>query len=491
MIDKEVRPLLAGWAACALGIIASRWQIEPLKYLAVPTYFFGTAALGALSIGQEYAHRTLPSLLTMPVPRHRIWTVKLLVVAPMLATLAVLGAMFAPIELGDQKFGIALFVLPPLVSLFVAPWLTMLARGPIAGAVFTFGAIGGSIALGEWIGVWRYGPTSHADAFQLAFVWWALSGLSAVGAVMGWRTFARLEADDSQGPDIELLGGLRRTGAVTVTPRHPLLALLAKELHLQQLPMVIAALWAVAYAITEATGLQRALSPLRFDITVNLLSVLTAFYALVLPAVIGSLACAEERNIGTLDSQLLLPVSATRQWIVKAATALCLAIALTVVVPTTLARAFHDVVVIAGPTSRVNVTAVMVIAAITAGSLYMSTVARSGIRALLGSFAAFGAFGCLVATMQEAGIGPKVFSAVHAARAVHVHPVVYTSLNRVNQLYSVVPQGAFLLLILAFAGTNYRSSARSPRVLAAHGAIFVACVVAYSVAMSVVEAFHS
>ncbi|HEX4566058.1 MAG TPA: ABC transporter permease, partial [Vicinamibacterales bacterium] len=111
MIDKEVRALLPAWAACALAIVASRWQIEPFRYLGVPAYFVGTAGLGAWVMGHEYSHGTLASLLSIPVPRHRIWTAKLVVVAPLLAALAALGAFFVPVEFGDQKFGVALFVL--------------------------------------------------------------------------------------------------------------------------------------------------------------------------------------------------------------------------------------------------------------------------------------------------------------------------------------------------------------------------------------------
>ena len=66
MIDTEIRALLPAWVACALAILASRWQIEPLTYLGVPAYLIGTAGLGAWMMGHEYAHGTLPSMLTLP-----------------------------------------------------------------------------------------------------------------------------------------------------------------------------------------------------------------------------------------------------------------------------------------------------------------------------------------------------------------------------------------------------------------------------------------
>jgi hypothetical protein len=486
VIGKELRGLLPFWVLCVLAIFVSRWNLEPFKYMGVLAYFFGTAALGALSMGQEYAYHTLPSLLSIPVPRRRIWTVKLAVLAPQLAGLGALAAMFAPIELSDQKFGLALFVLPPLVGAFVAPWLTMLTRSVIAGVVFTFGAIGGSLALGDWIGTLRYGFTNQADAFQVAFMWWSLAGLSAVGAVMGWRTFAGLQAIEGEGTDVEIPSASTRIASATVTRRHPLLTLIAKELRLQQLAIVIAVMWAFVYTVIKAAGSERMLAPSTSEI--NLLTVLTLFYSLVLPAVIGSLACAEERNIGTLESQLLLPVSATRQWLVKATIAMGLALALAVILPIALAYVFGDVVVIMGPRGRINVEAFVVIAGITAGSLYMSTLARSGIRALVGSLIAFGVYGFVVEMTIEAGIGRRVFTAVHAARAIHAHPVAYTQANQPSQAWEVVPQCAFLLLILGLAVTHYRSAARNPRVLAAHAAILIVCLVVYDIGLSAIAA---
>jgi hypothetical protein len=481
VIDKEVRALLPAWTACAIAIVASQWQIEPFRYLGVPAYFVGTAGLGAWVIGHEYAHGTLSSLLSIPVPRRRIWTAKLVVVAPLLAALAALGAFFVPVEFSDQKFGVALFVLPPLVAAFVAPWLTMLTRSPIAGAVFTFGAIGGSLALGDWIGTLRYGFTSQVDAFQVAFMWWSLAGLSAVAAVMGWRTFAGLQAIEGPGADVELPSVFRRTVGSAMTRRHPLLTLAAKELRLQQLPIAIAALWAIAYAVMEAIGPKRVFSPIRSDMAVSMQSVLTAFYSLVLPLVVGSVACAEERHVGTLDSQLLLPISATTQWVVKAATALVLALTLVLALPAALAEAFHESFLI-GTGVRVTFNTVVLIAGLTTAGLYVSTITRSGMRALLGSIAALASFGLLL--MVEAGfnVGPRIYRALHFEGGGHAQHLM------MNDAYQVVPECAFILLLLALAATHYRSAALNWRLLAAHAAVIVACVFVYDIALWTIAA---
>src|SRR5262249_29818583 len=136
------------------------------------------------------------------------------------------------------------------------------------------------------------------------------------------------------------------------------------------------------------------------------------------------------------------------------------------------------------PAGRLNVEGLVVVAGITVGSLYVSTLTRSGIQALIGSLIAFGVYGGVVTMVIHLGIGRNVFTAVHAARVAHAHPVVYTQLNRMSQAYEVVPQCAVLLLILTLAATNYRSADRSPRVLVAHAAIFVA----YDIGLSAIAA---
>lgn len=487
MIQKEVRALLPAWTACAIAILASRWNVEPFEYLGVPAYLIGTAALGAWMMGHEYAHGTVASMLTLPVPRRRVWLSKLAVAAPMLATLAVLGTFSTRLESGDRILGSALFVLPPVVSLFVAPWLTMLTRSPLAGAVFAFSAIGGSLSLGEWIGVQQYGYTNQVDAFRVEFLWSSLITLTVVAAIMGWRTFATLEAVDGPGADIELAFVPPRSDAAAVTRRHPIVTLIAKELRLQQLAIVIAALWAAAYSIAEAFG-TRAMTR---DVNINVVSVLSAFYSVVLPVVIGSLACAEERHFGTLDSQLLLPVRCSTQWIVKTATALVLAVGLALLLPIALARAFGDFAAIAGPArNHLTPESAIVVLGLTSISLYVSTLAGSGLRALIGSIAAVVAFGSVVAKALQSGLGSRVFLMMHSARVAYGHadPRIFTSVHT----YYLGPfaASAVLAVMLVLALPHYRYAARRPALVAAHAAIVLGCVVAYDILMNVIVAFR-
>ena len=80
-----------------------------------------------------------------------------------------------------------------LGGLFVTPWLTMLSRNPLAGAVFT-GPIPGLI--------WLLVDEFVARPMQLVVFGCGDAGLCAVAAVLGWRTFMRLEAIDGQGASL-------------------------------------------------------------------------------------------------------------------------------------------------------------------------------------------------------------------------------------------------------------------------------------------------
>jgi hypothetical protein len=489
VINKEFRALLPAWVVCAIVILASRWQVDPFNILGLPAFLIGTTGLGAWVMGHEYADRTVAGLLTLPVTRRRVWTVKLAVAAPMLAALAVLALLFVPHHPGELETRAAMFVLPPIVALFVAPWLTMLTRSPLAGAVFAFAALGGSLAAGEWIGDWLYGFTKAVDAFRVAFLWWTLCGLSAAGAVLGWRTFATLEVHEGHGADVELPITARRTArTAVVTRRRPLLRLIVKELRIQQLAIVVAALWAVAYVIIIVSGVLRPLPSHPADVPAGL-AIVQAFCSLFLPAVIGSLACAEERHFGTLDCQLLLPMRSSTQWIVKSATAFGLAVLLAVFLPLVLARAVGGRFLLAGPRNDMISVPLIIVFVVTSISLYVSTLARSGLRALMISIAVVFTFGLVMTRVLVSGLSRRVFQMVLAARPAHTH---YSRLMGITYVVDPLLSGLALLTILmvVLALPNFRYVARRPAIIAMHAALAIAGVIACDVLVSAITALR-
>ena len=67
------------------------------------------------------------------------------------------------------------------------------------------------------------------------------------------------------------------------------------------------------------------------------LPVITAIQFMVIPLLVGALASAEERRLGTLEWQRLLPMPGWQQWTLKVATVLLLSTVLAVGIPVVLA----------------------------------------------------------------------------------------------------------------------------------------------------------
>jgi hypothetical protein len=122
------------------------------------------------------------------------------------------------------------------------------------------------------------------------------------------------------------------------------------------------------------------LDPVTTVSSANLPVSLSGLYAAVLALVVGSIASAEERRLGMLDWQLLVPIRATTQWLIKVAVAFALFLALGVLMPwvvVELVGARHDL------NQRAATVLLAGLFALLAGSLYVSTLCRSGITALV------------------------------------------------------------------------------------------------------------
>jgi hypothetical protein len=206
----------------------------------------GVAALGALSIGHEYRHRTLSLLLSQPRSRARLFLVKQGVLAAMLLTLAAVAGAVVDLR-ARESATLAFALLPVLCGLFVAPWLTMLCRNPLAGTVFAVALPALLLIVSELLYVATYGRGPGADV-EMAIVWRATLGLCAVAAVMSWRMFHAARVDRRPRPRRSITGLAPRTKhdehrGAGLTKRRPLWLLIKKELWLQQTALAVAALW--------------------------------------------------------------------------------------------------------------------------------------------------------------------------------------------------------------------------------------------------------
>jgi hypothetical protein len=376
-VRKEIRALFPVWLASLLALAAAAVTRDSRVTLgATLAYGVGAIILGAQSIGHEYSHRTLDQLLSLPVERRRLFLVKFVVLALMVTALTVLASTVVYDTPMRRRLWTAsgAAIGAPAASLFIAPALTLVGRSPLAGTVLTLGLSGAMLVLSELIAA-AMAP-SRADYPALRFTIWTygVAAVSLIGGISSWRLFMRLEAIDDPGSQIDV-PSLR--GAARARTRHPLRSLFVKELYLQQLTFAVVAVYLVFGAVIAIVGARQRYEGGR-DAVIDVALMLTFLYCLLLSILIGSLASAEERHLGTLESQALLPVAARQQWAVKVVTAIGLALLFGVVLPVALTW-FMGVPSLTNRLGQV-VAAVIVLTSL---SLYLSSLSRSGVRAFV------------------------------------------------------------------------------------------------------------
>ena len=381
LILKEFRALLPAWATGLVGIgagfVSSDGRVLLLGALG---YAVAAVALGVHTMGHEYTNRTVGLLLVQPVDRKRVLVIKLVV---LFALLCVLGAAAWHAPFNTEAWHRpwmwkhpAVVLVPIAVGFFIAPWLTMVCRNPLAATVFAACVPGMLMFGGALIGAARFGVGHPAvDPFRDQFWLRGMIATLVAGAVLTWRSFLRLEAIDGTGSDVQMP---RWFTAERPTRRHALWLLMWKELHLQQMTLVVVVLFCIGWA---TLSLLKDLVPAFANAP---LGPVTMIYFVLLSILIGSVASAEERNLGVAQCQLLLPMAAWQQWLVKVAIALGLALLMGVALPILLnylSPAPDDFEI-----GRLWRQTAVMITVLTSFSLYVSSLTTSGIRAMMLSF---------------------------------------------------------------------------------------------------------
>ena len=463
-ITKEIRALLPAWGVCAVALAVIGTFADPRLYgLGLLACGFGSVALGALSIGHEYTHRTIGLLLTQPIGRGRLLLLKLFVLAPMLLALTALTAIaiLSPLlehsatgarPWGDDWPQSVVIVLPMLCGLFLAPLLTMLCRSPLAGIVFTILVPIAVMLIAQLLAAVKYGwATTLVEAsrnFAFAVFWCGMVGICTVAAVLNWRMFRRLEANDGPDPELHLLPGWtasRTRHADQPARRHPVWLLVKKELRLQQMAFVVGALYGIGWATLSCL---RYFVPEVFGPPLGAIAIL---YSGLQALLIGSLASAEERQFGTVEWQVLLPMAVWRQWIVKAGTATALALLLGVAGPVVLAY-LHP----SADDVDVNLWYLATMsAAFTVSSLYVSSLSASGIKAALWSIPGML---CVIALLGL--LAWEVDRALYALSWDRSIAATFRDAASLTLWLLFGISAGFLALVLWFAMLNHRSSER-------------------------------
>jgi hypothetical protein len=347
----------------------------------------------------------------------------------------------------------------------VAPYMTMRLRSQVAGVVFTACLPGATYVLALLGGVIIHGTgTAAAEALALS-VWTPAMGISAAGgAVLSARSFMRLQDTEGAREEVRLPRWFTVTDASPIRP--PLWMLAKKELRLQQMTFAMVAFYALIWTSLTIAG---RLNP-EFGREFPIQGVGLLYFAL-LPLLMGSLASAQERQFGMLQSQAMLPVPRAQQWAVKAGVVLVLALVLGVILPW---------FVFAPPQlSRASFWPLLAtIALLTTWSLYISSWCRSGIIALALLLPASAA-----AMLLARSIDWLVIALLSPRRAV----AAYGALTQPSAVFSlwVIAGTPLAVLLLWFAARNHWTSERKPKTIVVQVAGLAGCLLLIDVVATV------
>ncbi len=437
-VAKEVREIFPYWlvsaAVSALWLAGGGGSLdEGMAFVSFLVGELATMAMGAAMFGHEFTHRTVSLMLVQPVARRELWQRKMAVLGaamgvPLLLRLA--GPILHGNALTTLSFAGLMSVSAILYGLTVAPWLTLVSRSVLAGTVFTaclpvitYQATSVAVALAYGLDVsnasampatlsvfalltvlqWIVAPFLGYRAFrrlqatdspgtvirlprllrrtQATAIQWLAAPL------LGYRAFLRMRAMESRGTAIRLPRLLRRTQAPTATVRRPGGAwakLIGKELRLLAPAYVVAGLYVLVCGADIAIRLHWPAAS-RGEYGSDLVRISSVIFGIIISLLAGCLACAEERHLGTLPWQLVQPVAAWRQWLVKAGVALAVSLVLGLGLPVLMfnaERAFFWTKPIDYP-ALVIALVVLNVVLLTLLGLYVSSVANSTIQAML------------------------------------------------------------------------------------------------------------
>jgi ABC-type transport system involved in multi-copper enzyme maturation permease subunit len=318
-IAKEGRLILWTWIAVILtaGLTAALKALLPspgrpndITVASAMGFWLGIPLLAHVVFGEEFHQRTISLLLSQPIDRMKVWKYKWLVlIAAVCSAGFVHWLVWGQQVSADVEWTASVWA---VVTVCTAAFWTLEARSTIGGVALNVIQVAVFVTMANLF-FWLSG-ISVLDAHKFDYVF-AL----CYGALMFWlarRKFSRLEAVGDAG-SADLLAGnatltflrCRRSGAT--------LNLFRKELRFLS-PVVIitivAALFVLGLAMFRPANLS-GFSQSDLNLALSLYSILPALLA-------GSVSMGEERNSGTHSWHLTLPVSTTRLWSIKVATAL-------------------------------------------------------------------------------------------------------------------------------------------------------------------------
>jgi hypothetical protein len=368
LVRKEIRlvlpylgiaMLLAAVPQLAMGV-ETYYTYDPQNRSFFWAFGFGMVLLGLAPFGGEFSMGTFSSLMVQPIDRQRIWRLKILLtgIAALSAFVVFEGILawrtnFQFAE-WSRDFEMRYFPGHPLYEglrwqgrlIWENFWHTSTAASvvllvAIIGGFWTtllFRQMGASL----WIVILVPGvlgvalePISHfflpwmRDA--IVFVMYAVYAVG--GFLWARRMFERAEDSQWLGETIAVLSLKRaRKEANVVSHRRKRVfgALVRKELQSHQISFLIAFALLVLHACTLIfRGVYKL--PTHSELQLTLQAV--PFLWLLMPWLMGCVAIAEERKLGTMEGQLCLPVTRRLQFLIKVVVVLSIGVVIGGIMP--------------------------------------------------------------------------------------------------------------------------------------------------------------
>jgi hypothetical protein len=339
LVRKEVQLLGPMWLAALVLAVAPLCLIKNPANLGgwglfVLSFWLGTLLLGVTSFGREISAATFSQLLAQPISRQRLWRIKTIVLA--VAMLSVFAAFYVTLNVrltGTIKLPTWWWAHPVFESVRVGSNLAM--AGVMALTAFA-GGLWSTLLLRQFLAAflitmltpWMIALPANLLTEKIAgsgsqiilVVGCVVLGLYAVvGFLLARWLFLKAQDVAWTGGVITLPRFLGRHGENQVVAARPartqITALLRKEFHFQQISLIFAGLLFVLHVAVLFA--QKWLELPQASIWNFLFETFWLFW-FVLPLLIGCMAVAEERRLGTLEPQLCLPASRLKQFLVKA-----------------------------------------------------------------------------------------------------------------------------------------------------------------------------
>ncbi|HEV7926033.1 MAG TPA: hypothetical protein VGR14_11785 [Verrucomicrobiae bacterium] len=350
-LRKEVRLLLPAWIVALVASTLPAWVpgmgVQSMELISCVIFAAGALLLSLSSFGLEMSFGTYSSLLAQPRPRQDTWRLKIGVLAVALTLLVVMAAfsswLRAIVLLADntrnwyeQRNDVDYFrlfwpvhvrslLLLAVMAFAGGLWTTILFRQMVTA--FWFSVLVPLVLYGAAMPSLQEISQDEDFAFQMAFVGVAACAYAVAGYVLARWLFVRAQ-DKQPSEATEVARWSFLPGFATPRRPVPVVALMVKELRLQDGTLVIAAVLVMLHLA--------ALAALRyFPALASKYPFLNGVWMvwLVAPLLIGCACVAEERRDRTLEGALCLPVAKLGHFAIKLMVVFGLGILLGAVAP--------------------------------------------------------------------------------------------------------------------------------------------------------------